>query len=37
MQDGKVIATGYDPSDQYEAGFAPSALFNFMAHLSVNF
>jgi len=35
--DGKVIATGWDTSDQYEAGFAPSALFNMMAHLSVNF
>jgi len=37
MNNGKVIATGYDTSDQYEAGFAPSAPFNFMAHLSVNF
>ena len=35
--DGKVIATGWDTSDQYEAGFAPSAPFNMMAHLSVNF
>lgn len=32
---GKVIA--YTDYDQYEAGFAPSAPFNFMAHLSVNF
>lgn len=37
MEDGKVIATGWSDSDQYEAGFAPSAPFNFMAHLSVNF
>ena len=35
--DGKVVATGWDTSDQYEAGFAPSAPFNMMAHLSVNF
>ena len=35
--DGKVVATGWDASDQYEAGFAPSAPFNMMAHLSVNF
>ena len=35
--DGKVVATGWDTSDQYEAGFAPSAPFNFMAHLSINF
>ena len=35
--DGKVVATGWDISDQYEAGFAPSAPFNMMAHLSVNF
>ena len=34
---GKVIATGWDTSDQYEAGFAPSAPFNMMAHLSINF
>jgi iron complex outermembrane receptor protein len=34
---GKVIATGCDTSDQYEAGFAPSAPFNMMAHLSINF
>ena len=33
----KVIATGWGESDQYEAGFAPSAPFNMMAHLSVNF
>lgn len=32
---GKVVA--YADYDQYEAGFAPSAPFNFMAHLSVNF
>ena len=37
MQNGKVIATGWSASDQYEAGFAPSAPFNMMAHLSVNF
>ena len=37
MQDGRVVATGWDASDQYEAGFAPSAPFNLMAHLSVNF
>ena len=37
MQGGKVVATGYAASDQYEAGFAPSAPFNFMAHLSINF
>ena len=37
MQGGKVVATGYSASDQYEAGFAPSAPFNFMAHLSINF
>ena len=37
QQDGKVIATGWDTNDQYEAGFAPSAPFNLMAHLSVNF
>ncbi len=36
-QDGKVVATGWDTSDQYEAGFAPSAPFNLMAHLSINF
>ena len=35
--DGKVVATGWDASDQYEAGFAPSAPFNMMAHLSVNY
>lgn len=32
---GKVVA--YNDYDQYEAGFAPSAPFNFMAHLSINF
>lgn len=37
MDNGKVIATGYETSDQYEAGFAPSAPFNMMAHLSINF
>ena len=37
MDNGKVIATGQDTSDQYEAGFAPSAPFNMMAHLSINF
>ena len=36
-QDGRVVATGWDTSDQYEAGFAPSAPFNMMAHLSLNF
>ena len=36
-ENGKVVATGWDSSDQYEAGFAPSAPFNMMAHLSVNF
>ena len=36
-ENGKVVATGWDTSDQYEAGFAPSAPFNMMAHLSVNF
>ena len=43
MQNGTV--TAYNPSyasdyamrDQWAAGFAPSAPFNFMAHLSVNF
>ena len=34
---GQVVATGWDTSDLYEAGFAPSAPFNFMAHLSLNF
>ena len=36
-QGDKVVATGYSASDQYEAGFAPSAPFNMMAHLSINF
>ena len=36
-ENGKVVATGWDTSDQYEAGFAPSAPFNMMAHLSINF
>ena len=34
---GQVVATGWNTSDQYEAGFAPSAPFNLMAHLSINF
>ena len=33
--DGKLNA--YNDNDMYEAGFAPSAPFNFMTHLSVNF
>ena len=36
-ENGKVVATGWGTSDQYEVGFAPSAPFNMMAHLSVNF
>ena len=36
-ENGQVKATGWDTSDQYEAGFAPSAPFNAMAHLSVSF
>ena len=36
-QNGQVVATGWDTSDLYEAGFAPSAPFNLMAHLSVSF
>ena len=36
-ENGKVVATGWGTSDQYQAGFAPSAPFNMMAHLSVNF
>jgi iron complex outermembrane receptor protein len=36
-ENGKVVATGWYASDQYEAGFAPSAPFNMMAHLSINF
>ncbi len=35
MNNGKVEA--YCTGDLYEAGFAPSAPFNWMAHLSVNF
>jgi iron complex outermembrane receptor protein len=35
--DGKVVATGWDTSDPYEAGFAPSSPFNMMGHLSINF
>jgi iron complex outermembrane receptor protein len=37
MKDGKVVATGKSEYDQYEAGFAPSAPFNMMTHLSINF
>ena len=37
QKNGQVVATGWEASDQYEAGFAPSAPFNMMAHLSVNF
>jgi iron complex outermembrane receptor protein len=36
-QNGQVVATGWDTSDLYEAGFAPSAPFNLMAHLAINF
>ena len=36
-ENGAVVATGWGTSDQYEAGFAPSAPFNMMAHLSLNF
>ena len=36
-ENGNVVATGHDTHDQYKAGFAPSAPFNVMAHLSVNF
>jgi iron complex outermembrane receptor protein len=36
-ENGKVVARGDGESDQYEAGFAPSAPFNMMAHLSINF
>ena len=36
-ENGKVVAKGWGTSDLYEAGFAPSAPFNMMAHLSVNF
>ena len=36
-ENGKVVATGWYSSDQLEAGFAPSAPFNMMAHLSINF
>ena len=36
-ENGKVVAKGKSASDQYEAGFAPSAPFNMMAHLSINF
>ena len=36
-KDGRVVATGWAEKDQYEAGFATSAPFNMMAHLSVNF
>lgn len=34
-KDGTVVA--YTDNDLYEAGFAPSAPFNLMAHLSLNF
>ena len=34
-ENGQVVA--YADYDQYEAGFAPSAPFNMMAHLSLNF
>ena len=37
QKNGQVVATGWEASDQYKAGFAPSAPFNMMAHLSVNF
>jgi len=36
-ENGNVVATGHDTHDLYKAGFAPSAPFNVMAHLSVNF
>lgn len=36
-ENGNVVATGHGTHDQYKAGFAPSAPFNVMAHLSVNF
>ena len=36
-ENGSVVATGWGTSDQYEAGFAPSAPFNMMVHLSLNF
>ncbi len=36
-ENGKVVATGQGTNDQYEAGFAPSAPFNMMAHLSLDF
>jgi iron complex outermembrane receptor protein len=36
-ENGNVVATGQSTHDLYEAGFAPSAPFNMMAHLSVNF
>ena len=36
MNNNQVVATGRSASDQYEAGFAPSAPFHFMAHLSIN-
>ena len=36
-ENGNVVATGQGTHDQYEAGFAPSAPFNVMAHLSMNF
>jgi len=36
-ENGNVVATGQGTHDLYKAGFAPSAPFNVMAHLSVNF
>ena len=36
MNNNQVVAMGRSASDQYEAGFAPSAPFHFMAHLSIN-
>ena len=36
-ENGNVVATGQGTHDLYKAGFAPSAPFNMMAHLSVNF
>ena len=36
-ENGNVVANGHDTHDLYKAGFAPSAPFNVMAHLSVNF
>lgn len=36
-KDSKGNAEAYCTDDLYEAGFAPSAPFNWMAHLSINF